>query len=228
LHKKKELAKLREEKSQAVTDGKLAVLQEKLNNKPTVISGAYPDWWNPLYPWDPLYHNYFPGNSVLLTMHHFRVLQGFLGGGHRLELRYRGSRDGYASANFHAACDAIGPTLVLIRANGWLFGGYSTASWGAPNGYKTGDGNFLFSLTNPSGVGPQIFRVTSNAHAIYTHPSYGPTFGHGHDIYVVSNNTANGSTSSLGTAYASNGYGTTFFAGSSPFTVGEIEVFRVA
>jgi len=227
ISQEKELAKLREEKAQAVTDGKLAVLQEKLN-KPTVVAGQYPypDWWNPLYPWDPLYNNYFPGNSVLLTRHYFRTLQGFLGGPHRLELRYRGSRDGFSATKFHSFCDQIGPTLVLIQSSGgWLFGGYTTASWDQSGSYKTGAGSFLFSLTNPSGLGAQVFHLKSAAHAICAHGSYGPIFGNGHDICILA--TSSSGSSNLGTAYNSNGQSTTFFAGASGFTVSEIEVFFV-
>ena len=72
-----------------------------------------------------------------------------------------------------------------------------------------------------------------NSNAIYCSPSYGATFGEGHDLYIYNNANANQhSNSNLGNTYQSPaGYqsGTqqtqSLFAGSYYFTPTEVEVF---
>ena len=71
--------------------------------------------------------------------------------------------------------------------------------------------------------------VTNPSRAIYRWPSYGPTFGGGHNIYIANN--ANSNTKS----YANFGYSysapsgvqdkKTILAGTFKFTPDEVEVF---
>ncbi|CAF1069178.1 unnamed protein product, partial [Brachionus calyciflorus] len=68
--------------------------------------------------------------------------------------------------------------------------------------------------------------------SINCNPSYGPTFGGGHDFYIASNsNSSNSSYSNLCHSYKHNAYtnGTTqaqsFLAGSYNFLTAEIEVY---
>ena len=46
---------------------------------------------------------------------------------------YRASRDGWAANIFHNRCNDKGPTITIIRAGQYIFGGYTEASW-ARNG----------------------------------------------------------------------------------------------
>jgi len=227
-----EMAGLQRDKDQAVTDGKLALLEEKLKNKPPPAVVQGPDWWLPTFGhWDPffLYGGYYPAASVLLTPYHFRTLQGFLGGVHRFQLRYRGSRDGFAASTFHSICDNIGPTVVLIQARGYLFGGYTPSSWDSSSGYKNSSGDFLFSLTNPGGIGPLKLRITSPTYGIYCNSSYGPTFSGGHCIYIhpTASTSGDNNYSNLSSTYCDNNHGVNFFVGQRNFALSEIEVFQV-
>ena len=45
-------------------------------------------------------------------------------------LCYRASRDGWRSRDFHSRCDFKGPTVTLIKAGYYIFGGYSDIPWG--------------------------------------------------------------------------------------------------
>ena len=45
-------------------------------------------------------------------------------------LCYRASRDGWRSSDFHSRCDFKGPTVTLIKAGYYIFGGYSDIPWG--------------------------------------------------------------------------------------------------
>jgi hypothetical protein len=63
--------------------------------------------------------------------------------------------------------------------------------------------------------------------SIYCHPSYGPTFGGGHDIYVYdqSNSNSNSYTNFPNGYSDSTGKGNVTFTGQLNFTSQEIEVF---
>jgi len=47
----------------------------------------------------------------------------------RTVIKYRGSRDGWMSQDFHKLCDGIGPTVSLfkIKENGQVVGGFTSA-----------------------------------------------------------------------------------------------------
>jgi len=49
----------------------------------------------------------------------------------KTELRYRGSRDGWMSADFFRMSSGKGPTVALykIKDNGQCIGGYASAKW---------------------------------------------------------------------------------------------------
>ena len=87
--------------------------------------------------------------------------------------------------------------------------------------------SFLFSLYNPSNIGPVKFEVIAdqNASAVYTDEQLGPTFGRNYDLKITSPE----SSSSLGQTYSSIVAGQSvagsFFTSTELFTVDHIEVF---
>lgn len=44
-------------------------------------------------------------------------------------LCYRASSHGWSGSTFHSYCDNRGPTVTIIRAHGYIFGGYTDQSW---------------------------------------------------------------------------------------------------
>jgi hypothetical protein len=56
-------------------------------------------------------------------------LQKWLGEKCKWNLCYRASRDGWSSQDFHKHCDNKGPTVVLVKANNCIFGGYTEQNW---------------------------------------------------------------------------------------------------
>ena len=44
-------------------------------------------------------------------------------------LCYRASRDGWSAKDFHKHCDNKGPTVILVKANDCIFGGYTDQHW---------------------------------------------------------------------------------------------------
>ena len=43
---------------------------------------------------------------------------------------WHASVDGWAARAFHSRCDGKGPTVAIIRVGKYIFGGYTSVSWG--------------------------------------------------------------------------------------------------
>ena len=97
--------------------------------------------------------------------------------------------------------------------------------------YKHCTESFIFSLVNPSDVGPTKLPLKANSSkkAIYCDGGCGPTFGAGPDLYISSESNANSDSRSkyLNSSYDCPPHVTpsTFLTASDNFTVNEIEVF---
>ena len=147
----------------------------------------------------------------------------------KFELLYRASEHGFGSNYFHSKCDGHAKTLTIFKANGYIFGGFTEATWDGVSGDKSDPNAFLFSLTNKENK-PCKMNIDPNQHqkAIYCKSGYGPTFYGG--IIIYSN--ANTGCSNLGSSYKhpQYAYGSneakSFLAGSEDFQVSEIEVYQ--
>ena len=125
------------------------------------------------------------------------ALQGWLRG-RSCELLYRGSRDGFAAAVFHAMCDGMGPTLTLFRSAGsssnsssssagCVFGGFTAVPWSMGDGRVADDSAFLFSLVCGDAASLVLFPVKRPGYAVFHSARCGPSFGCGTEIRVLSN-----------------------------------------
>ena len=152
----------------------------------------------------------------------------------KMELLYRGTRDGDGSKTFHDKCNNQGPTICLCKnEKGNIFGGYSSISWTSDGNWHSSYDNFLCTLTNIHGTAPAKFPITQNyENAIYDYSSYGPTFGGNHDININNNYLNNNSSyCNLGYSYTDSlGHGNSIFSGdvnSNNFKLKEMEVFKL-
>mmetsp|Transcript_32067 Transcript_32067/g.41094 ORF Transcript_32067/g.41094 Transcript_32067/m.41094 type:complete len:551 (-) Transcript_32067:253-1905(-) len=154
----------------------------------------------------------------------------------RLSLIYRASRDGWSQNDFLSKCNDNAKTLLVVSANGGIFGGFSNVCWIGPRGHVRSGVSFLFSLVAPSiSTGsrePTKISITSGkeANAIYLGNSILFGFGGGSDLSISQNANANtASYSNLGHTYAlPQGYSGAhdcYFAGSRNFAPTEIECF---
>ena len=150
------------------------------------------------------------------------------------KLLYVASQGEYKAANFHKAVDNHKNTLTLIKSDsGNVFGGFTFLTWKSDNNYANDDKkeSFLFSLTHKT----QHKLFQNPIYAIYNNPSYGPTFGGGHDIYISNDCHLNlSSYTNFGYCYKSLdtiAYGTvgaqTYLAGAYNFKVAEYEVYEI-
>ena len=120
----------------------------------------------------------------------------------RMELIYRGCRDGSLPENFHEKYDNQGPTVCLIKnEKGFIFGGFSSISWTIEkdNGWTTSSDNFIFTLTNIYSTPPSKFPISQKIYSIRIEDykktdsftqfpsSYTDSLGYGKSIFTGDN-----------------------------------------
>ena len=72
----------------------------------------------------------FLPNTQLVNEQYDSKLRKWVGN-YKWKMIYRASEHGYTAKSFHKYCDNKGPTLMMIKSSeGWIFGGYTTQSWG--------------------------------------------------------------------------------------------------
>lgn len=144
------------------------------------------------------------------------------------------------AAAFHQKCDGKVRTITVVRstqgaAGGNVFGGYAGgAAWHSSGSYVSAGDAFLFSLHNKHGKAIKLL-CTNPGSAIYCHPSYGPSFGPGHDIYISNSMTAGGGSycnpngyTSCDARFFATSVDNTLLAGTyNGWAVAEIEVFTL-
>jgi len=155
-------------------------------------------------------------------------------GYNKMELLYRGTRDGSESNVFHNKCDNQGPTICLIKNDkDNIFGGFASISWNSNGGYKSANNSFLFTLTNIHNINPTKFPNTNSGYSVYHGSSYGPIFGGGHDLYIYNNFLNSGSNTNFGHSYQDTlGKGKSIFTGdanndNNQIKIKELEVFKL-
>ena len=108
-----------------------------------------------------------------------------------LSCLYVASRDGFGSKDFHAKCDGKNKIIVIIKANGFYFGGYTSSSFNSVGkgflggNYVHSDYSFIFSLSNPQNK-PTFFKCVQPQLGIRDSSSSGPCFGKS-DICIFDN-----------------------------------------
>lgn len=152
-----------------------------------------------------------------------------------MKLIYRGSRDGFTADIFHTKCDGQPRTLTVVKAKNSdnIFGGYFEGEWARSGSYVSAK-SWLFSLVNRHKKPVKLLPSSSSSN-VYQNSSYGPTWGGGHDLHINNNMQANSNYSSPSTykvfapGYEKLGvnYDSSLFAGTSNFSVEEIEVLQV-
>jgi len=174
--------------------------------------------------------------SSLITTSHFESLREWIPKHAslktcRLDLVYKGSRDGFQAQTFHQMCDNRSPTINVIKSQtyGRIFGGYTEQTWNHTGDHKKDEKAFLFSLTYN-----EKYPVANPGDAIYCNNDYSADFGNGADIYICdSSNTQANSSTYFPSSYKCSKFTTVteeskaYLSGSYQFKVDEIEVYQI-
>jgi len=156
---------------------------------------------------------------------------------------YQASLHGYGLSNFHLKVDrTLGTYLIIKNINGNIFGGYTSADWGAAQNGIQDPSAYIFSLINQKNYPCKLTRYDNPSSGISSanqisiksgiQNSY-IAFGLGFDIHIADqSNSNNYSFANLGNSYqlplgyimASNN-AQIFLAGTYHFSPIEIEVY---
>jgi len=113
----------------------------------------------------------------------------------RVQLLYRGSRDGFKSKAFHAHCDGYANTLTICYSkHGTIFGGFTQIPWSTDGQYHCDPKAFLFAMTTTgttascSNAQFKMFKLKPGEakYAVLHYKEYGAVFGRGHDLAIFS------------------------------------------
>ncbi|KAK3725320.1 hypothetical protein QZH41_012008 [Actinostola sp. cb2023] len=194
--------------------------------------------------------NYFPimnfqaglGHSTILVNYgnstYFKTLSEFLkpvlssNNGYWIRC-WHGATHGWAGTTFQELCSQKVPTVVIVRVGSYVFGGYTNSTWdGGISGYRSAPKSFLYSLYNTRGYSPfkLVLLNPSTNLAIYTSIGLGPAFGAGQDLLITDRASTSTTSSTRPNTYqvpegCTHNIHCTVYAGVSPFTVSDIEVF---
>ena len=104
------------------------------------------------------------------------------------ELLYRLKRDGASPEVFHRRCDNKGPTIMLVSANGKVFGGYCPTSWVSEYCYTESDDAFIFQLKGSKRMFKCPVKTPKRAFAIkQSEAGFSPGFGEANncDLFIA-------------------------------------------
>ena len=140
----------------------------------------------------------------------------------QMTLLYKLTTHGNNGSTFHSYCNSKGSTLSLIKTTkGYRFGGFTTVSWAGRGSYVNDTNAFIFSLEYK-----EKYSSNDGVNAIYDNSSYGPTFGSGHDLYIVNGFHSSNSSCNFPCSYYGDRYrGLT--GGMSNFRVKDLEVYKI-
>ena len=82
----------------------------------------------------------FKTSLIIKDEKHRSALMSWLPSNASCSLLYQTSANGTTPDDFHRCCDNKGPTLVVVKSEQYIFGGYTSQSW------ELAEGNFSVSL----------------------------------------------------------------------------------
>jgi hypothetical protein len=168
-------------------------------------------------------------SDIIKSENDLKALYGWLAeddSGGKLKLLYRSSTDDLNNHDFHENCDNKGRTLVLIKTEEGVVGGYTSTSWDqCKEDVESDDKAFLFALSGFGISSPCKMKLKClNDFALYNSSDYGPYFGKG---YNGSDLSVEGSSLRLSMG---NGYeaGPSDSLNYGYYDINEMEVFQVS
>ena len=153
-----------------------------------------------------------------------RVMRGLV---HPLAVKvgsslYDAAQHGWDAASFHRDCDDKGGLLFMMKTNdGTVIGAYASG-WKSSGSWQVDEKAFLFEVT-ASGTVKIPLTGNDNQNALYHETEYGPTFGSGHDLRIMSNPHQADCSTNVGSTYSKPSTG--FFSCSRSFKLSRLQVF---
>ena len=109
----------------------------------------------------------------------------------------------YARGHTRARAPAANTVVLMLDAEGSIYGGYADVAWHSSGEDTRSDAAFLFCLASSKAPAVAPFKMplngTNNQTAIYGYSGYGAVFGGGHDLCMY---PAGHVTCNIGSTYA--------------------------
>ncbi|RGB30587.1 hypothetical protein C1646_793610 [Rhizophagus diaphanus] len=130
-------------------------------------------------------------DSTLIERQHFSILASWIDKKENLHYKvrsipynfnliYRASRDGNAPAAFHAKCDNIGATIVVVKIKNseQIVGGYNPIQWDSSELWESTFDSFIYFFANVKNiVTAKVSYSSGDTYSIGNLAKYGPLFG---------------------------------------------------
>ncbi len=173
----------------------------------------------------------FIGGTLLTTDHQIQLNRFYGNENQNWVLVYKATENGFDAKICHQCCDNQGPTLTVIESSeGYLFGGYTAASWNTGrDDWMIDKTAFLFTLINPHNIPPTKYMINSKGeYTILPGFVTGPTFGYIDIGIYLQKDQNHKSFSCFPVKYIdSTGRGNLTFTGSRYFSTRDIEIYRL-
>ena len=136
---------------------------------------------------------------------------------------YKATRDG--DVNLHTFIDNKGPIVMVILANGKIFGGYTSLSWNQDGTFRTDKEAFLFSISDNYKL---PINQGKNYWAIYAVVNSYTYMGYPSDLIIQKNflNNTQNTAYNVDSTYP-NRTPNQFLAGAKLFKIDELEAYTV-
>jgi hypothetical protein len=83
--------------------------------------------------------------STTLPAPDAELCDGTILAGRKLKRAYKATVNGWSASSFHANVDYRGPSIVIARTGGRVFGGYNPRGWCSGDDYMSSNNAFLFA-----------------------------------------------------------------------------------
>jgi len=163
--------------------------------------------------------------STIVNADDAKLIKEWLGYEPKLVLLFKSSIHPKTVKEFHQRCDDKGPTITIVETtDGFKFGGFTSTTWKGEGRYGNDKTGFLFSLDKKKKL-----EWSDMTYGIYSKPSYGPTFGGGHDLCIGKEFLAGGTNNSGSNLHSYNkeNLPNTYLTGKGALSIKEVEIFSV-
>ena len=115
--------------------------------------------------------------STILPPPPTSLLEGTILEQRKLRRIYKASADGWSAVAFHRNVDFSGPSVVMCRSSGGVFGGFNPRGWASTDDYAASTTAFLFVQMPRSGEWVKLRKIGGAEAAIFDYARSGPHFG---------------------------------------------------
>ncbi|RGB29049.1 hypothetical protein C1646_767090 [Rhizophagus diaphanus] len=173
-------------------------------------------------------------DSVIINQNHIKLFANWIDKkegkiNYKFNLLYRASRDGNTGTAFHAKCDNMGATIVIIKTKNseQIVGGYNPLEWDSRGANKSTKDSYIFLLADRRNLQTaKVVYSNGDKYSIVCYSNTPPIFGY-NNLYI-DNSYIDNSSWVCDPMKSNNQYSYPVLDGMrGTYDVGDYEVFQV-